>query len=611
LTAAPPRRLAAALFALFVVATGGAFFVTQRLKRSTPIVTRVFFYQWIGPRCRCDKSHVTLRFDLPKAQRVTVTLVNHLGEVVRTFADDRYLPKGTHPFVFNGRSDGGLIVPDGLYRLRVGLRAEGRSVTAPRVLHVDTRPPRPKIVAVTPPTITPGASGARGRVRIRFRGPTNPAPMIGVWRTDSGKAVQVDGFAGHRGRTTATWDGLVNGQPAPEGSYAFSVTVQDRAGNRGSVPSRLPPTRADAVKRDGVFVSYFNLTGPLVPVKPGAIARFTVGPLPRPVRWRLAPYVAGLRPSRSASPRGRGGVIRSGVSHGSSLAVRVPRDAGGDVYSLFATSGNRRAAWPLVVGNSGGAAPVLVVVPAITWQGQNAVESNRDGWPDTLDTGDPVPLARPFLHGRPPTSIDTSIVPTLEFLTRIRANYDLTTDVALAAGKTPGIAGHNGVLLAGTERWLTPRLELQVRRFVQGGGTVASFGEDALRRSVDLRHGQLVDPTARQRLDVFGERATQFGSPDAPLVVSQDKLGLFSGSDGFIGSFTRFERSNALDPRAALLTAGGRADATGAQTRPDFVAYTLGKGLVIRAGTDQWPGALAASPEVANTTRRMWTLLSR
>jgi hypothetical protein len=304
-------------------------------------------------------------------------------------------------------------------------------------------------------------------------------------------------------------------------------------------------------------------------------------------------------------------VIRSGVSHGRRIAVRIPRNADSDIYSLFATtSDGRRAAWPLVVGNTGGATPVLVVLPAMTWQGQNPVESNRDGWPDTLDAGDDVPLVRGFLHGRPPRSVLTDSVATLEFLTRIRANYDLTTDVAVAAGKTPGIAGHNGVLFAGSERWLTPMLNLQLRRFVAGGGTVASFGEDALRRGVDLQHGMLVDPTQRQRTDLFGERATTFTSPDAPLVISQDKLGLFSGSDGFIGSFTRFERSNGLDPKAALLTAGGRAEATG-ESKPDFVAYTLGKGLVIRVGTDQWPTALSESPEVANATRRMWTLLSR
>ena len=51
-----------------------------------------------------------------------------------------------------------------------------------------------------------------------------------------------------------------------------------------------------------------------------------------------------------------------------------------------------------------------VVIPAMTWQGQNAVESNRDGWPDSLDTGSAVPLTRGFLHGRPPASVATETV---------------------------------------------------------------------------------------------------------------------------------------------------------------------------------------------------------
>jgi hypothetical protein len=275
---------------------------------------------------------------------------------------------------------------------------------------------------------------------------------------------------------------------------------------------------------------------------------------------------------------------------------------------LFASSGRRHAAWPVVVGNRGGAAPVLVVLPAMTWQGENPLDSDRDGWPDTLDTGDSVPLDRGFLHGRPPPSVVTESVATLEFLKRIRANYDLTTDVALAAGKTPGIAGHKGVLFAGSQRWLTPDVEAQLRRFVQGGGRVASFGTDALRREVQLKNGQLAAPSGRRRTDVFGERTSLLASPEGPLVVSQDRLGIFTpGSDGYIGSFSAFERSDGLDPKAAVLTAAGR----GSDAKPDFVAYSLGQGLVIRIGAAGWPQALQTSQEAANATRKMWTLLSR
>jgi hypothetical protein len=117
----------------------------------------------------------------------------------------------------------------------------------------------------------------------------------------------------------------------------------------------------------------------------------------------------------------------------------------------------------------------------------------------------------------------------------------------------------------------------------------------------------LADPGKRARADVFGERSSLFASPEAPLVVSQDKLGLFQGSDYYVGLFKQFERSEGLDRKAALLTAAGRT----ADRKPDFVAYTLGQGLVIRVGAAGWPEALQSSQEAANATRRMWTLLSR
>ena len=555
-TAAPPRRAAAIVFALFVLATGGAFFVTQRLKRSTPIVTRVFFYQWIGPDCRCPKARVTVRFDLPKAQNVTASLVNRRDEIVKTFTDDQFLSKGTHPFVWNGRDDSGNVAPDGSYRLRVGLPEEGRSVTAPRVLHVDTRPPRPRIVAVTPPTLVPGSNSRRARARLRFVGPANPAADIAVWRTDGGKALQVDGFKGRRGRTTATWDGTVNGKPAPEGSYAFSVTVQDKAGNRGSVPASRPPTRAEAVRRSGVAVAYFTLTGPVVPVKPGAIARFTVGPLPRPTRWRLAPY-------------GRGGVIRSGLSHGSTIAVRIPKDAGGDVYSMFATAGGRHAAWPVVVGDAGGATPVLVVVPAMTWQGQNPVDSNRDGWPDTLDAGDArrrsarlparsaagVDRDRHGAHARVPDADPRQLRPD--------------DRRGSGGGKTPA---HR----AATTASCSPAASAGSRRSSTCSCGASSRAAAPWRRSARTRSAAV--PTCA-RASWSTRRAAgaptssasarrRSGAPRHRSWCRRTSSGIFSGSDGFVGSFTRFERSDALDPKAALLTAGRPADGDRASPSP-------------------------------------------
>ena len=152
---------------------------------------------------------------------------------------------------------------------------------------------------------------------------------------------------------------------------------------------------------------------------------------------------------------------------------------------------------------------------------------------------------------------------------------------------------------------MTPQLAARLHTFVRTGGNIASFGSDAFRRNVQLQAGVLRRPGPPRRSNVFGERTAVFTSPQAPLVVSLNKLDLFRGSDGFIGLFTRFERSDALEKGSLVLAAAGR------DQKADFIAYSYGKGVVFRVGTDQWPAALGTSREVSDTTRRIWTLLSQ
>ena len=53
---------------------------------------------------------------------------------------------------------------------------------------------------------------------------------------------------------------------------------------------------------------------------------------------------------------------------------------------------------PIAVAGGGGGGRVLVVLPAITWQGLNPVDDDADGFPDTLDNGG----VRPARRGRWP-----------------------------------------------------------------------------------------------------------------------------------------------------------------------------------------------------------------
>ncbi len=78
---------------------------------------------------------------------------------------------------------------------------------------------------------------------------------------------------------------------------------------------------------------------------------------------------------------------------------------------------------------------VLVVLPYVTWQGRNPADDDGDGAPNTLDLGVPVRPAAD--HGRRRAAgraSPSSEAPLLRWLDRNGKRYDITTDLALAAG---------------------------------------------------------------------------------------------------------------------------------------------------------------------------------
>lgn len=597
----PVSLLARVVFGLLVVATAGAFAITQRIKGDTPVVERVFFFEFIGPECDCRRETVPMRFDLPEDDRVTVEIVDDRGDVVREIAEGvrrgvdggaiRWRGRTAH-FRWDGRTDGGEVPPDGIYRLRVTLREEGRAVTAPRELRLDTAPPSPRIVEVTPPTFVPAlpASNPRGRVRIRLREGQDPAPVFEVFRTDAGEPRLVRTFEGPRFRRTAEWDGRDDeGEPVPDGVYAIRVTTEDKAGNKGRYPAAL--TARAAGERTGVSARYLTIAAPLEPVPAGRVARIVAGPIQRRARWNL---------TRLGSSR----PVARGRSDGRTFGVRVPRSARTGMYLLRVQAGGRRVIAPIAVrGRAGG--DVLVVLPAITWEGRNPVDDDRDGFADTLESSDSVRIGRGFAHGRLPAGFESQVGPLLRFLDRERLRYDLTTDLALARGGGAGLEGRPGIVFAGDERWLTGELDLRLREYVEGGGRVASFGVDSFRRRVDLVPGLLRDPSLPELRNVFGEDTEVAATPAGPTPITPTAgPELFEGADANIGLFTRLELSRSLAPGLDLVAAAGLDEA-----RPALMAYRLGRGTVVRAGSPQWASQLVSSDDVATVTRNIWELL--
>jgi hypothetical protein len=483
-------------------------------------------------------------------------------------------------------------------------RDEGRVIDSTKEIRVDRQPPRVSLTSASPSVIAPGEPGQSPEVTISYRGPKNSAPEFRVFRTDdAAKPHVVRRFRGKG--NSGVWHGeIATGPertgPAPDGDYAFTVSVRDKAGNLAVAPASVPgPGLAPA--GTGVSVRSFTLRGPLGVVPAGSVATLEVGPFDRSLDFVL---------SRLGDPK----PIRHGQRLGGRLRVGIPANAKTGLYVARVRAGRHRAVWPIAVAGlpqSRRAAErprPLVVLPAISWQGLNKVDDDFDGFADSFPTARSLGLDRPFAGGGLPPRFGAEVAPMLRYLDREQLAYDLTTDLSLAKGEGPALGNAPGVAFVGSALWLPASLQQRLRDEVADGLRVASFGADAFRRTVHIRGDRLVDPR-RQRVGAFGEITTPFeeASP-APLTVFEDGLGLFEGLDSYIGDFTEFEQSRRLPTSARTIATAGRDP-----REPAFVAFGLGGGIVIRSGTAQWARELnesALSVEVPTVTKRIWRLLA-
>lgn len=596
------RVLIRALFALMVAATVAAFFVAQRIKRGQPVVEKVRFTRHASPNGDGVRDTARIAFRLKSTDRADVSILDRAGDEVHELAVDRRLcGPCTHRFRWNGRDADGRVAADGAYFLRVTLREQGRAVTSPKKLFLDTTPPRPVVRSVTPTTISPDGDGRGDSALIRFEGPAKGAPELIVYRTGNERAVEVARFRARPGADTARWRGRVGGRPAPAGNYLVAVRARDVAGNlgestgplrgiaeRGDRRIRRSETRSEG--HPGLVVRYIAAIGPRGPVRPRRRARFEVRSDRRRYRWAIRRFGA-ARPLR----RGRSGARV--------LSLRAPARAG--VYLLELRAGSHRYRTPFAV-RARRRQRVLLVLPGISWQARNLLDSDEDGWGDTLAHDGAVLLRRPFAAGGLPHGFDTDLAPLLELLDRERLAYDLTTDLALARERGPSPAGYAGVLFAGEERWLPTAAARSLREYVHGGGRVGLLAPDSLHRDIRITARRLLNPSRRAREDAFGERTGVGPVEPGALLVLSDRIGFFAQAGSAFGSFDSVETSERLPTAATLLAGAGRE-----VERPAMVVYRLGRGVVARLGADGLVAQTGSQPGVERIMLRLWKLLSR
>jgi hypothetical protein len=159
-----PRVLGGAVFAALVVATIGAFFISQHLKVTTPYISGVTgpsppsINPIDGPKsCRdsatgrdlSERSTTVSFYVVHHADDVDVYVVNQSGNRVRTVATGVSMYKSKAPtphafravtkhFSWNGRDASGRLVAPGAYFFRVHLVHQQRTIELQQSVRVDT-----------------------------------------------------------------------------------------------------------------------------------------------------------------------------------------------------------------------------------------------------------------------------------------------------------------------------------------------------------------------------------------------------------------------------------------------------------------------------------------
>ena len=596
-------RLRVVVFALLVVATFAAFFVVQRIKREPPDVRKAQITPLFSPNGDGRHERAQASFVLERPDTITVRVIDDAGDTVATLMSNRHAAAHKRLRVtWDGRDNDGKRVPDGIYRYRVNLQDQGRAVFLPRGVRLDTEAPSPRVQRIggdnTEPDILPRPD--HQPLTIRFYNPARSSPTeVLIYRTNPDpRLVWERTLPG--GVRSLTWDGTAeDGTPLPPGTYVVALRTRDLAGNVGT-SFKLPPDPPygeGLPGHGGITIRAIGAQTALEPTIAASPATFGVDARGRTFAWSVR-RVGEREPYRDGRPR-----------TGAVVAIDAPDVDHSGLYLFEAHTRAASTTVPFPV-QAVKTQKVLVVLPAITWQGTNPLDDDGDGWPNTLTDGLPVRKERILVNGLPEDLV-RHIAPLLIHLDREGLRYDITTDLALAEGVGPRLENHTGVVLAGDTRWLPAATQKALVQWVRKGGKLATFGVDSLRRQVRLTKSQILAPTAPARTDAFGARLGALArEPGTTLTIFKDDINLFAGNVyGGTGVFAGYDAFEPLESAGA----GGEVVASAATDdgRQVIVAEKVGDGLVIRFGLPQITERLGTPGNETELVRRTWTLLSQ
>jgi FlgD Ig-like domain len=230
------RVLTTAILVGLLIATSVAFVVTERLKlEKSPITSTLLFPKYgISPVCRCATSHVTVRVRLRRADAVTVTILDDHKDAVRLLVIGERRPRGFNTFRWDGRTGTGERAPDGTYHAEIHLARQHQTIVLPNPIVVDTVRPRVTKASVSRAVFSPDGDGRADSIRVHY---TLSKQAHAFLYLDGRKLVGPTLF--HREKGDLPWQGTVDGQALPAGTYRLEVRATDLAGNATPVAGRV------------------------------------------------------------------------------------------------------------------------------------------------------------------------------------------------------------------------------------------------------------------------------------------------------------------------------------------------------------------------------------
>jgi hypothetical protein len=292
-----------------LVATAFAFVVTEgaKLEKSpitgTKVPYPVFSPSGVGPK------NAEVIFRLRTRQRLEAWIQDGNGHRVRTLQAPRTFARGSKlDLVWDGFTDGGVVVPDGVYEPVVKL--SHRVFVLPSPIRVDTKPPVITVRHPQYPILSPDGDRRHDSFTVRYRVSERAHGILSV------RGTRVEFTRSQKAVGEMHWNGKLKNAPVRPGRYLLTVAARDEAGNESKpFPFAIAQVRYIALGRDRVVV------------RPGGKFALRVSADTPAVRWTL---------------HGRSGIQRTGTLH-----FTAPKSAG--VYRLYVTAGTHAAKCSVVV----------------------------------------------------------------------------------------------------------------------------------------------------------------------------------------------------------------------------------------------------------------------